>query len=246
VEPDFYAEYNKIEDRHWWFVGRREILLRVLAERLGGRTDLELLDFGCGTGTIAGHLARFGTVHAVDGDAAAVAFCRARGVERVTHIPDGPLPFANASLDVVTTFDVLEHIEDDFGTLVELRRVLRPGGTLLAAVPAFPALWGLQDEVSHHKRRYVRPALVARVEDAGFRVHRASYFNTLLFGPIAAVRLLRRVRPAPPDLMSDFAMGPPWLNGLLSRVFRAEAGPLAHRDLPFGVSVLVLAERVEC
>lgn len=242
MEDHFYAEYNAIEDRHWWFVGRREVLLAELTRRLESRSGLRLLDFGCGTGTMALHLARFGEVHALDRDPQAVSYCRARGVPRVEQLDDHRIPFGDASFDVVTTFDVLEHIDDDLFAMSELRRVLKPGGTLLCAVPAFPFLWGAQDEISHHFRRYVRPQLSTRLEDAGLEVLRASYFNSLLFPPIAAIRLLRRALPARRDeeLTSDFGTGPAALNGLLGRLFAAEARLLARRDLPFGVSLFAL------
>jgi SAM-dependent methyltransferase len=246
VERDFYQRYFELEDRHWWFVGRRRILLSLLEQHLGDRRDLRLLDFGCGTGTMAGHLARFGEVRAVDADAEAVEFCRRRGLIEVQHLTGQALPFGDREFDVVTSFDVLEHIEDDLSALSELRRVLAPGGTFLCGVPAFPFLWGAQDEISHHFRRYVRPQLRARLEDAGFEVLRASYFNSILFPAIAAVRLGRRVLPGDGNgkpLQSDFEMGPPWLNGLLGRVFAAEAALVRKRDLPCGVSLLALCQR---
>jgi SAM-dependent methyltransferase len=249
VERDFYQRYYELEDRHWWFVGRREILLSLLEQRLAGRGALRLLDFGCGTGTMAGYLARFGNVTAVDADAEAVEFCHTRGLEDVRQLSGSTLPFAGGEFDVATSFDVLEHIEDDFVALTELHRVLKPGGTLLLGVPAFPFLWGLQDEVSHHFRRYVRPQLTARLEDAGFEVLRASYFNSLLFPAIAVVRVGRRLRRAAggngQSRQSDFELGPAWVNSLLARVFASEAALVRARDLPYGVSLLALCERTD-
>jgi SAM-dependent methyltransferase len=248
VERDFYQRYYELEDRHWWFIGRRRILLSLLGERLGDSDDLRLLDFGCGTGTMAGHLARFGRVTAADADADAVAFCRQRGLSDVHRLSGPGLPFSEGEFDVVTSFDVLEHIEDDLSAMIEVRRVLKPRGTFLCCVPAFPFLWGLQDEVSHHFRRYVRPQLRARVEDAGFDVLRASYVNSILFPAIAAVRLGRRALPAGHNgtpLQSDFEMGPPWMNAVLARVFASEAALIRTRDLPFGVSLVALCERTD-
>jgi SAM-dependent methyltransferase len=243
MEEDFYPAYYELEGRHWWFLGRRKLFLRLLDQQLPQRDrPARILDFGCGTGAFLEHLERFGTVSAVDADRSAVAFCHARGRSEVQLAPIGePLPFADDAFDVVTTLDVIEHIDDDVAALAELRRVLRPGGRLLVAVPAYMFLWGKQDEVSHHRRRYTAGTLGRALAEAGFRVDRTSYFNTFLFGPIALVRLGRRLIRAQGSAQSDFELGPSRLNGVLGAVFGAEAAVVARRRLPFGVSVLAFA-----
>lgn len=243
MDEAFYPAYFEIEGRHWWFLGRRRIFLRLIEHEFPPAAGaIAVLDFGCGTGAFLEHLERFGTVSAVDADAAAVAFCHDRGRTEVQHVPPGaPLPFADATFDLVTALDVIEHIDDDVAALAELRRVLRPGGRLLVAVPAYMFLWGKQDEVSHHRRRYTARTLRRALEQAGFALERTSYFNTLLFPPIAAVRLGRRLLRRPGAAQSDFDLGPPALNRALGAAFGAEAEIVARRGLPFGVSVLALA-----
>jgi SAM-dependent methyltransferase len=185
-------------------------------------------------------LGRFGTVTGLDADPQAVAFCRARGLDSVALLEGARLPVEDASLDVVTAFDVLEHLDDDAALAAEMRRVLRPGGTAMVTVPAYRWMWGPQDEISHHRRRYVRPEVRALLAGAGLEVRRASYFNTLLFAPIAGIRVLRRDGG---EVRSDFEMTPPGrLNGGLAAVFGAEAPLLARgASLPFGVSILAVA-----
>lgn len=221
------------------------MLLAVLRSELGGRTGLEVLDAGCGTGTMLGHLAEFGTVRGVDADPGAVAFCRERGVDPVQQAPATALPFADGSFDLVTALDVLEHVGDHERAAGEIARVLRPGGLALVTVPAFPILWGRQDEVSHHVRRYRARPLRALLEGAELEVARLTHFNTLLFAPIAAVRLARRVLPGHGTAHdSDFSMtGPGRLDSVLGRLFAAEAPIVARARLPFGVSLLALARK---
>jgi SAM-dependent methyltransferase len=269
VEERYYSEYYEVEDTHWWFLGRRAVFLRVLDRYLGGAGDgaapRRVLDFGCGTGTMMPHLERYGEVEGADADEQAVAMCRRRGLERVTHVGAPPLPFEDGRFGLVTALDVIEHTDDDLGLLRELFRVTRPGGLLLVSVPAYRWLWGPQDEISHHGRRYVAREVSERVRAAGFAIRHQSYFNTLLFPPVAAVRLLRlggragaragagaSAGPGPGaggsgargELRSDFELTKPGrVNDVLARVFAAEA-PLVERfRLPFGVSILALAER---
>lgn len=245
MEREFYATYYALEGRHWWFVGRRAIFLRLLDEHApSGPGPLEVLDFGCGTGAFLPYLARFGNVRAVDGDADAVAFCHSRGFGEVLEVPAGSaLPFADASFDLVTTLDVIEHIDDDVAALRELRRVTRPGGLVLVAVPAFMALWGDQDEISHHRRRYTDATLRAALHAAGLTVERTSYFNTWLFAPIAALRMARRLVRRPSAERTDFDVGPVALNRVLARLFASEAAFVARMRLPVGASLLALARR---
>ncbi len=235
-----------MEDVHWWFVGRRSILLSILNRYLGaGATDgRQILDVGCGTGTMLTHLARFGDARGVDMDLEAVGYCHDRGLQQVTQSGADSLPFEKDRFDVVTALDVVEHIDDDLGALREMKRVLKPGGLLLLTVPAYRFLWGRQDDINLHKRRYVARELRSRLQAAGFEVERLTYMNAILFPAIAAIRLLRRILPEPPKLESDFAFPAPQpLNVLLSAVFGSERYVLTRFDAPFGVSIMALARR---
>jgi SAM-dependent methyltransferase len=247
MRPEFYREYFEVEGRHWWFLGRREIFLRILDRYLTAapaRRSRKILDVGCGTGTMIRELMRFGRAEGIDADAAAIDFCRRRGIEAVRQASSLSLPYDASSFDLVTALDVLEHLDDDRTMLEEIRRVLRPGGTFLLSVPAYPLLWGAQDEISHHRRRYVSREVKQRLTEAGFDIQRLSYFNTFLFPAIASVRLLRRIRPSSSELRSDFEMTQPGrFNAFLGRLFRLEAGLLERTDLPFGVSILALSRK---
>jgi SAM-dependent methyltransferase len=235
-----------VEDVHWWFVGRRRILLSILDRYLGANATngRQILDVGCGTGTMLTHLARFGDARGVDMDLEAVGYCHDRGLRQVTQSDADKLPFEKDTFDLVTALDVVEHIDDDLGALREMRRVIKPGGLLLLTVPAYRFLWGRQDDINLHKRRYVARELRSRLQAAGFEVQRLTYMNAILFPAIAAIRLVRHVLPEPPKLESDFAFPAPQpLNVLLSAVFGSERHVLTRFDIPFGVSIMALARR---
>lgn len=244
MREDFYAEYFRIEDRHWWFVGRRRILLTVLDRYLGPADgERRILDLGCGTGTMLSYLERYGRAEGVDADAQAVQFSHRRGARNVSLLTSDDLPFEDRTFDLVTALDVLEHVEDDVRTLREIARVLRPTGTLLTTVPAYRWMWGAQDEISRHFRRYTAGQLRERILASGYSIERLTYFNTLLFPPIAAVRVARRgLRSSEEgDVRSDFEMTKEGaVNRLLASVFGFEARWLRAHDFPFGVSLLAV------
>jgi SAM-dependent methyltransferase len=236
-----------VEDVHWWFVGRRRILLQVLDQYVGRDGARRILDVGCGTGTMLTHLAAFGKVQGVDIDEEAVGYCRERGLVDVSMGEASDLPFPQDSFDLVTALDVIEHLDDDASALREMGRVLRPRGHLLVTVPAHRFMWGDQDEVNMHKRRYVASELRDRLTSTGYDVLRISYINAFMFPPIATIRLLRRLqhrlRPTT-AAKSDFRFPAPRpLNYLLALLFGAE-GPIVRRvNIPFGVSILALAQK---
>jgi SAM-dependent methyltransferase len=235
-----------VEDVHWWFVARRRIFLTLLDRYLedGSEDTRRILDVGCGTGTMLTYLARYGTAEGIDMDADAIEYCHERGLTRVSQAGAEHLPFADGSFGLVTALDVIEHIDDDRAALQEVRRVLRPGGIFLVAVPAYRFLWGRQDDINLHKRRYQARELRERLTTAGFEVVRLSYINAVLFPAIAAVRLARHLLPKPENVQSDFTFPAPRpLNFLLGHVFGAERFVVRQLDLPFGVSIMALARK---
>lgn len=246
MESALQDQFAQIDQVDWWFQGRRKVVASVLRTELGAAAGraLAIFDVGCGAGEMSDMLREFGTVSAIDSSAEAVGYCRARlgdAIEvTVGTIPDD-LPTV-ASFDVVSAFDVIEHLDDDRGALVRMGAMLRPRGMLVVSVPAFGFLWGPHDVASHHRRRYRASQLRQLLESAGFTVRRLTYFNTLLFPAVAAVRLARKVagEGAP---RSDFRPLPPMLNRALTALFASEAAILGQlRCLPVGVSLLAVCE----
>lgn len=245
MEQHTYSIMYEVEGTHWWFAGRRRIIAAFVEEicRALDKQRPRILDVGCGTGANLELLAQYGDAEGVDISSDALNFCRARGLERVRQGAAEVLPYEDESFDLVTALDVVEHLDDDVAGLREMRRVLKPGGRALLFVPAFMFLWGVQDDVSNHRRRYTLKDLKRTVRAAGFEVERATYANITFFAPILAGRLLMRatgLRPASENNINVSA-----LNGLLGRIFGAESALLNRLNLPFGVSALCVARRVE-
>lgn len=247
MEAAAYDEMHALEDRHWWFRGRRRVAEWLVDEALAGRPDPTVLEVGCGTGGNLDWLRqRWPAARAVglDLDPRALAFCRGRGLERLLRADGSRLPFADGALDAIVALDVIEHFADDAGLVAELYRVLRPGGRLVAAVPAHPWLWSPHDEFLHHHRRYRSGELEALLASGGLRVRRRHGFNFLLLPPIAAVRLtkrwLGRDRPAEG---TDFFDLPDAVERGLEALFGLEAAIVRRWPVPTGVSTMLLAER---
>ena len=240
-----YPILYKVEESHWWYIGRRRIIasfVERICREIKDRTP-RILDVGCGTGANLMMLSEFGDAEGVDISEDALSFCHERGLKNVRHGAAEKLPYDDETFDLVTALDVVEHLDDDVAGLSEMRRVLRPGGHLLLFVPTFMFLWGVQDEVSNHRRRYRMPELRRAVEKAGFRVERTTYANITFFMPVLLIRKFMRLtglRTATENSINISA-----LNGLFGRVFGAESALLRHTNLPFGVSGLCVARRVE-
>ena len=252
MQEHTYAIMRRVEETHWWFAGRRRII-RSFLERLcrdaqvelagNGVRPLNILDVGCGTGANLEMLSEFGEVEGVDISGEALTFCRERGLENVKQGEAEALPFATSSFDLVTGLDVVEHLDDDQAGLKEMQRVLRPGGHALVFVPAFMFLWGVQDDISHHRRRYTLDQLKQVMRRSGFRVERASYVNISFFAPILFGRLLMRAFRIRPESENNITIG--FLNGVLGKLFGSESIALRYLNFPFGVSIICVARRVD-
>ncbi|HWN08376.1 MAG TPA: class I SAM-dependent methyltransferase [Pyrinomonadaceae bacterium] len=248
MQQHTYGIMRRVEQSHWWFVGRRQIIksfLDRLVRRLkvdAGTENIRILDVGCGTGANLEMLSEFGEAEGVDVSTDALSFCRARGLANVKQGEAERLPFDNESFELVTGLDVVEHLDDDLAGLREMHRVLRPEGRALLFVPAFMFLWGVQDDISNHRRRYTMNELRSVVGKAGFEVERATYVNITFFAPILLGRLLMRVTGFRPASENNITIG--FLNGVLGKIFGAESLALQHASFPFGVSIICVARKV--
>jgi SAM-dependent methyltransferase len=221
------------DEQHWWYRGRRRVL-RAILDRLPLTPDARVLDAGCGSGRTLDELCDYGRACGVDLSDEAVCATAARGHDVLAARIEA-LPFAAATFDLITCLDVIEHTPDDRCSLRELRRVTRPGGFLVATVPAYPRMWSVHDEVNLHFRRYTCRTLQAAAADAGWEVLESTHFNSTLVPVAAAVRAVHRTSRGG----SELSLTPAALNGVLELPLRAEARAVRHgMRLPVGLSLL--------
>ena len=244
MEREQYAIMARREERHWWYAGMRRVALAVLDSALGGRTDLRVLDAGCGTGGTTIELERYGQVVGVDLAWEALEPARARGLARLARASIERLPFASGSFDAATSFEVVYHlgVSNDLLALVEIHRVLKPGGVFLLRVPAHDWLRGEHDRLVHTRHRYTRDEVADKLGRAGFTIERLTWANSALFPPAAAKRLLERFSTNGHDAEPDLWQPPDTLNALLTHVLGAESHLIPRGiPVPFGLSILAVA-----
>lgn len=245
MEHETYAIEAEVEATHWWFVGRRKLFARELT-RAGLNSLSSVLDVGTGTGA---NLRLLRELHVnsptgLENNELAIQYCRSKGLGDVKRGDICAMPFDDQSFDFVLATDVIEHVEGDAAALREVARVLREDGKTLIAVPAFPSLWGLQDVVAHHKRRYRLAPLLQKMRAAGLEPRRAYHFNYLLFIPIWLARRLIALLGIKRD--SENEINSPLLNRILSVIFSIDVSTAPFLHPPFGVSILVIGQKKGC
>lgn len=235
----------KLEDSLWWYVGMRRIVYNLLKRNLNsGSGPLRILDAGCGTGGSLRLLERFGRVTAFDFAPMAAQMYATRQQGRILVASTDAVPFADASFDLVTSFDVICQLASpaDEAALRELTRVLKPGGVLLVRTPAFQSLYGPHDVTLHTRHRYSTTEMAKKMEKAGLRVLETTYANTILFPIAVARRFWAKFRGSGSD-ESDVRPVPRPLNTALTGVLGIEAAVIQKTRLPIGLSVIALGRK---
>ncbi len=245
MELEEYCKMYELEDCHWWFLGKRRIVRKMLAKYVRLSPHDLILDVGCGTGGMMTVLQQFGDAFGLDISSTGLEFACKRGFNTLTQASVLSLPFADNTFALVTSFDVLYHeaVGDDLLALKEFYRVCRPGGYLLITDSALPILQSQHDRAYHAIRRYTRRSLGRKVAQAGFHILKLSYTSSFLFPFILAVRLWKRYVYSNGTPSSDLWALPPVFNSALYAIYGLEASLLPHFNLPLGSSVLCVARK---
>jgi SAM-dependent methyltransferase len=241
MERKVYEQMAQLDSRHWWFTARRRILDGVIERVVKPPKGARILELGAGTGHNLAMLSRFGTVEASELDPIARQLASDRLGRPVVEaaLPDLSM-FQAGSYDLVALLDVLEHVPDDEGSLRSIKQLLKPGAALLLTVPINPWMWSAHDVAHHHHRRYRKQEIRKLAEDAGYAIDLISPFNSLLFPPIAAVRLAGKLTGKDD---SDDAMPTAPVNSILDTVFGLERSLIGRVPMPFGVSLVAVLRR---
>lgn len=241
-----YANLERIEQHHWYYAGKRELVRYWIARSRRPEGRARALDCGAGTGRFALELAADHDVWVLDDHEESLRMLRARfPQERVISLAGDQVPLPDGSLDLVTALDVLEHTPDDAAVVRGFHRLLSPGGLAVVTVPASMALWSDWDVSLHHFRRYDRSGLRALFPASDWELVHVNYTNVAAYPAVWWLRRWRKWFPEPAGAAgaerAEDKVPAPWLNGLLRRVF---VGMARWRfPMPFGVSLLLVARR---
>lgn len=244
MEQSYASKYHGLEERHWWFFGRRDMVYKLVKSY---KRDSEILEIGCSGGPLLEFLKGqgFRNLRGIDVNNEAVEICRQKGIDKVCLADGIETGFKDKAFDIIIASDVLEHIEREDKAISEWYRILKPGGKLIVFVPAFKFLWSKHDEVNCHYRRYRRYGLLQILKISGFNIERSSYWNVSLFFPIAIVRLFQKLLPVDRHKLKDHLQE---MNSLINKIFeyilRLENKLLSKGiNLPFGVSLFAIARK---
>ena len=250
MQTQDYAYLYELEESFWWFAGMREITRTLLDSTISAGGAGRVLDAGCGTGGMLSRLTRYAAdnnIVGIDFSETALRFCVQRQQSLLARASVSELPFADSTFDLITSFDVLQHVpaQKDERAIAEFYRVLRPGGIAFIRVAAYEWMRSGHDDAIAVQRRYDLDGLTANLRRAGFTIRRATYANTLLF-PVAVIKRLIFTPAGRADAESEVKPWPKslaWMNGLLSMPLRLEAQALRRIDLPFGLSAICIGEK---
>ncbi len=241
MNPDEYTKLNELEKEHWFYSGKRDIV-RYWINKLHplSRNSL-LVDCGAGTGQFAAEMQAVCQVIAVDDHDESLAIAKSKlGESAVRRGSCLALPVEDQSVDCLTALDVLEHVENDSGAIVEFARVLKPGAIAVITVPALNLLWSDWDVSLHHFRRYDRKSLLRLITTPHFDTEHWNFINVVALPPVWLSRKLRAIFPT--SHRAEDNIPPKWLNRVLKKSF-VDLACQRHVHFPAGVGLLAVLRR---
>jgi SAM-dependent methyltransferase len=244
MRPEEYRNQFELEDSHWRYIGLKEIVNNVMDNFCTPNSPLNILDAGCGTGMILSQLKKYSRPLGIDISAYALYFCKKRGLNRLSQASVTAMPFKENYFDAILNLDVICHqyVNDDYGALTEIYRILKKNGKLIINVPAYNFLHSGHDEVVFTRHRYTKNELRIKLEGVGFIVERITYWNAFFFPLVAFFRIITKILK-PNNHKSDLRALPQPINRLLTKIIIFEAKLLRKINFPYGLSIICVAKK---
>ncbi|MEK6812708.1 MAG: class I SAM-dependent methyltransferase [Nanoarchaeota archaeon] len=234
MEENEYKAMYEVEEKHAWFRAKREMMIDLFSRF--GNNGSAILDIGCGTGVIASFFAQKNQVIGLDISATALRYAKMR--DKTLKLVKGDaqnVKFKPETFDWVFASDVIEHVKDDYKAMQNIHNVLKPGGKILITVPALEFLWGKDDDLVHHQRRYTKKQLKQLLSASGFKIEFLNYWDILMFPAVVIYKLLNKSQTV--------AELTPLANKLAYAILKADTKLIQHIPVPFGVSLVAIATK---
>lgn len=241
MQKILYEKFFNLEKDHWWFQARKTIVLKLISQHVELNKNFKIIDVGCGTGMMLEAIKNTFSITAagIDNSPEAIRFSKKRGLNIFLSSAE-KIEQKTDSIDLIMALDLIEHIENDVASLKEFNRVLKKNGHVILTVPAFNFLFGAHDAINEHKRRYQLKELKNKIELAGFKIIKISYYNSLLFLPIIIAKLIKKITK---DNHDHLKKENNIVNFILNKIFSSEAFLLKYINLPIGASIVCLAQK---
>jgi SAM-dependent methyltransferase len=253
MNPSLYEQVARIEDCHWWYVYRRQLVADCLS-RLGFQSGCRVLDIGCGTGGNLNFLSQYSSnIFGLDLSPEGLALAHAKypafqfvrgNVNQLERL------FKPESFDLITDFNVLYHnwVPSELEVLRQVCRILRPGGMVLCTEPAFNFLYRGHDELGMGKRRYRLAEFRDFLSASGFEPVALTYYNSISFLPTLALALLHRLKPGqhgdPAEDVKELNLTRNWLDRIVLGLLQIERNTIHHVcRMPIGVTLLAVGRK---
>lgn len=243
MKKEDFITMNDLENKHWWFVGMKEICFDLIRRFLPENKNIKILDIGCGTGGNIIKLREFGEVEGCDINDTALSFCEKKGLScyKKDIINDS---IESNKYDVITMFDVLNQLEPKYieSTLIKISSGLKNSGFLVTREPALNFAFGRHDVQVSTKIRFNKKLFTKLLNQTSFEILYISYLNFILFFPIVAIRKIEYLFNKTPK--SDVNDTPAMLNTILLNILLLEKFLLRFFTFPFGISIFVIARKI--
>jgi len=242
MDAQLEFEALRRESSSWWSITRRKLLRDAVVQAVRGKREARILDFGC-TAELEFSNSPYLRVLNAHSSLPALAFHQIEGCQNLVCTRSEELGFASNSFDAIVAGDILQSLPDDLGALRELRRVLKDGGSLYLTVPAYPSLWGEDDEARGHQRRYTASELRRKLNNCGFEISRVSYLVAVGFLPSILERVGKNIFKKSIARRRPAAGTPSWANAGMVLLLDCERQLIRFINLPFGTRLVCWARK---
>ena len=242
MDTQLEFEALRRESSSWWYIARRKLLRDAVVQAVRGKREARILDLGC-TAQLEFADSPYMRVLNVHSSLPVLAFQQIEGCQHLLCTSAEELALASNSFDAIVSGDILQSVTDDLAALRELRRVLKDGGLLCLTVPAYPSLWGEDDEARGHRRRYTASELRRKLNNCGFEISRVSYLVATGLLPSILGRVGKNIFKKSIVRRRASAETPGWTNAGMVMLLDCERQLIRYINLPFGTRLVCWARK---